>query len=158
MNSNELKWWLHGWMELSSAKRFTAIQVDQILDHIAIIEQPDDFVFWLKGTLELSNTLEKQTSTALYLSVCLELDKFFNKITPDRIKKEEIQKAVDETVNVKEGLLSSPIKAEIDKEALMRLLEEARNTVSPISGFNFMQQDPFFHWNVQPICNGGTHC
>jgi hypothetical protein len=119
MNTRDFKFWLHGFFEIGSQKKFTKNQIDIIRDHIAIVEQPDDFIIWLKGAIDVSIIFKKQTSERFYENVGQMLDVFFEKKTPDR--KEQL---APEDIPAKDDL-------SLERDKLNQILEDIEKGVPP---------------------------
>lgn len=91
MNNRDFKFWLHGWMEIGSQRKFTPTQVEVVRDHICEVENnetPDDFVLWLKGAIDTAIVMKCQRTEKFYSLVEETLNLFFEKHTPNR--KEEL--------------------------------------------------------------------
>jgi len=100
MTNRDFKYWLHGFMEISSRRFFTSKHIVIITDHLKIVDDPDSFTNWLEGVFDAASVCGGLTSHALYCLVEKELDNFFDKQTP--IRKDEISEAVDEVLKEKE--------------------------------------------------------
>jgi hypothetical protein len=124
MTSRDFRFWLHGFMEISSRRFFTQRHILSIVDHLKIIDKPDSFINWLEGAFESAHACGGLTSHAFYSLVEKELGKYFDKQTPDR--KEEIKEACD-------GIMEGKIK--LDEDALKRLMDNLEKgvTCSPIT-------------------------
>ncbi len=106
MTNRDFKFWLHGWMEIGGADKFTPGIICIIRDHIGIVENPDDFVIWLRGVLDVAPIFGFEKNPKLFDIVNQTLNQFFAKETPDR--KKELKKACDS--------IKSPIVVELDKK------------------------------------------
>lgn len=90
MTNQSFIYWLQGWFELTNPTVINSKVLEQIKDHIKLvnINERSGFVWFLLGVLEDRTSLNKKVTE----SVKNALKNEFNKVTPDR----ELPRALDQ--------------------------------------------------------------
>lgn len=116
-------------MEIGCNKRFKKFQLQTIRDHARIVKEPDEFIHWIQGVMDMAWVFGKATSVTFYNIVKDRLDEFFDKHTPER--NPEIQKACDGVMDNKLNPDFPKAKVEIDSDNLKRMVEDFEKGLLP---------------------------
>lgn len=71
------KYWLQGWLEIENPDKVSKKQIEEIKNHLNIIDEKDYFIGWLTGFLEGKKKIDKNDIILLKE----ELQKQFLKVT-----------------------------------------------------------------------------
>lgn len=105
MNTEQFKWWLHGWMEIQNPPEIPERQFIEIKNHLKLVQKEnsvinDNFINWLFGFIDANpdlKELNKQQTRRVKekLSIC------FKKVTPVL---ESFKKTLDNLPNEIKGV------------------------------------------------------